>query len=87
MLYAVKANKELKIEESEKAAMQKQGFDIVSVDDKGKRELVSYGAGKTVPADEYAELKKKNEALEKELAKLKKPAKGSEKKVDEEAKE
>ncbi|HEY5523231.1 MAG TPA: hypothetical protein VIK21_08575 [Desulfuromonadaceae bacterium] len=75
MLYAVKANKELKIEESEKAAMQKQGFDIVSADDKGKRETVAYGAGKTMPADKYAELEKKNEALEKELAKLKKSAK------------
>jgi len=72
MLRAVKANKELKIDESEQAAMQAQGFDIVSVDDKGKRETIAYGAGKTVPYGNYAELEKKAAALEKELVKMKK---------------
>lgn len=75
MLYAEKANKTLKIEESEKDAMQKQGFDIVEVDGKGNKTLLAVGHGKTVPYEKYAELEKKVEALEKELAKLKKPEK------------
>ena len=68
MFYAEKANKTLKIEESEKTSMQAQGFDIVEVDGKGNKTLVAAGHGKTVPYEKYA-------ALEKELAKLKKPEK------------
>lgn len=83
MIYAEKANKTLKIEESEKDSMQAQGFDIVEVDGKGNKTILAVGHGKTVPYEKYAELEKKVEALEKELAKLKKPAKEPEKEAKE----
>lgn len=55
------------ITEAESASFQKEGFDIY--DDKGN--LVSYGAGKTVPYDRYVALLKENEALKKEVATIK----------------
>lgn len=74
--YAVKGNREIAItNETEEKALVKQGYDIVDGDGK----LLTAGRGKTVPYEQYEQLKtenKKNEAkikeLEKELKELKK---------------
>lgn len=60
---AVKENKEYKITETEKRYYIAQGYDIVGDDG----EIISYGAGKTVPYEKYVELKKENLELKKEL--------------------
>ena len=70
-LYAEKANKTLKISESEKDTMIKQGFDVTSVDDEGKKTLVANGIGKTVPADDLTKANARIAELEKALAKAK----------------
>lgn len=64
MLRAKKANKVLTIDEAEEKTYQTLGYDIYTVDSKGKEELKAHGAGKTVPIAKY-------EALEKELEELK----------------
>lgn len=46
---AVKNNREYTITEAEKAFYQKQGFDIIG--DNGQ--VIQYGAGKTVPYEQY----------------------------------
>ena len=62
---AIKANRVYTISEQDKESFRKQGYDIY--DDKGK--VVAYGAGKTVPYEQYAELLEKYEALKKKTAK------------------
>ena len=77
---AVKENREYTLTtDAEKNLYQKRGFDIF--DDKGK--LIAYGAGRTVPLEEYLKLKEENEKLTKENAKLiKENEKLKEKKTD-----
>lgn len=65
MLYAEMKNKILKIDEKEAESYRQSGFDIVEIDAKGTRKVKSHGVGKSVPYEKY-------EALEKELAELKK---------------
>ena len=64
---ATKGNKVYTIDETQKAMYQAQGYDIVG--DEGK--IVQYGAGKTVPYEEYKALEEKAVKLEKENKKLK----------------
>lgn len=64
---AAKANKEYSIDESQKKFYQNRGFDIK--DDKGT--VIAYGRGKTVPYDEYEKLIAQNNALKKQVDKLK----------------
>ena len=56
---AVKANREYTITEAEKDFYQKQGFDIIGDDGK----VVQYGAGKTVPYEQYKAILDELEAL------------------------
>ena len=71
---AIKGNREYTITEAEKSFYQKQGFDILS--DNG--EVVQYGAGKTVPFDQYKKVLDELESLKanqkpKELEDMTKP--------------
>ncbi len=61
---AEKGNKVYTITEEEKERYQNDGFDIFS--DGG--EIIVYGIGKNIPYEEYAALKKENEALKEKLA-------------------
>jgi len=63
MLRAIKANKVLTIADEQEAYYQSIGFDIYSVDAKGKETLKAHGAGKTVPYDKYEKVVKELEAL------------------------
>lgn len=56
---AVKNNREYTITEAEKDFYQKQGFDIIGDDGK----VVQYGAGKTVPYEQYKAVLDELEAL------------------------
>ena len=56
---AVKANREYTITEAEKDFYQKQGFDIIGDDGN----VVQYGAGKTVPYEQYKAVLDELEAL------------------------
>ena len=56
---AVKNNREYTITEAEKDFYQKQGFDIIGDDGK----VVQYGAGKTVPYDQYKKVVDELESL------------------------
>ena len=56
---AVKANREYTITEVEKNFYQRQGFDIIGDDGK----VVQYGAGKTVPYDQYQKVVDELESL------------------------
>lgn len=64
---ATKGNKVYTIDETQKAMYQAQGYDIVGDDGK----IIQYGAGKTVPYEEYKALEEKAAKLEKENKKLK----------------
>lgn len=71
---AVKANREYTITEAEKDFYQKQGFDIIN--DNGN--VIQYGAGKTVPYEQYKKVVDELEALKngtkhKELEEMTKP--------------
>lgn len=61
---AEKGNKVYTITEEEKERYQNEGFDIFSDDG----EIIAYGIGKNIPYEEYAALKKENEALKEKLA-------------------
>ena len=61
---AEKENKVYTITEEEKERYQNDGFDIFSDDG----EIIVYGIGKNIPYEEYAALKKENEALKEKLA-------------------
>lgn len=63
---ATKGNKVYTIDESQKNSYVKQGFDIIK---DGK--IIEYGAGKTVPFEDYMKLQAKYEELEKKTAKKK----------------
>ena len=74
MLYAIKANRQYKIEEDEKQKYISMGYKIAEL--KGN-ELV-FEEVETEEAKELAKLKKENEKLRKELEKLKKESKKGE---------
>ena len=61
---AEKGNKVYTITEEEKERYQNDGCDIFSDDG----EIIVYGIGKNIPYEEYAALKKENEALKEKLA-------------------
>lgn len=65
---AVKENKIYTVSTNEEAKLyHSRGFDIINDDGTVK----SYGAGKTVPYDKYAELEAENKEIRAELEKLK----------------
>lgn len=66
---AEKGNKVYTITEEQKERYQNDGFDIFSDDG----EIIAYGVGKNVSYEEYAALKKENEALKEKLAELENP--------------
>lgn len=74
MLYAIKANRQYKINEDEKQKYINMGYKIAEL--KGN-ELV-FEEVETEEAKELAKLKKENEKLRKELEKLKKESKKGE---------
>jgi len=69
VLYAVKGNKQLKIDEAERQRYLNLGFDIAE-DRGGKLEIVQHAPSKTVPYAQYELLQKENEALKAQLAQL-----------------
>lgn len=69
---AEKGNKVYTITEEEKERYQNDGFDIFSDDG----EIIAYGIGKNIPYEEYAALKKENEALKEKLAEAETPQTG-----------
>lgn len=66
---AEKGNKVYTITEEQKERYQNDGFDIFSDDG----EIIAYGVGKNVSYEEYAALKKENEALKEKLAEFETP--------------
>lgn len=81
MMYAVKGNKQLKIDEAEKAAYLSQGFDIAE-EREGKLETLEESPAKTIPMAQYKavlaqveELKKENKSLKDKLAEANKKLK------------
>ena len=71
MLYAVKGNKQLKIDEAEKASYLKLGYDIAKVEDDGLK-IVEVSPAKTVPYAKYEEVVARAKAAEKKAANLEK---------------
>lgn len=69
MLYAVRGNKQLKIDEAEKAAYLNQGYDIAK-EQNGQLQTIAVSPSKTVPYAEYKKLLDENEALKDEIAAL-----------------
>ena len=68
MLYAIKGNKQLKIDEAEKAAHLKLGYDIAKEVD-GKLQVVAVSPAKTVPHAKYVALVEENAELKKSFEK------------------
>lgn len=67
MLYAVKGNKQLKIDEKEKQTYLNMGYDIAEA--KGdKLETIAVAPNKTVSYAEYKKLLDENAALKEQLA-------------------
>ncbi|MFD3274565.1 hypothetical protein ACE3MS_31205 [Paenibacillus dendritiformis] len=60
MLYAIKGNKQLKIEEAEKQTYLNMGYDIAKAND-NQLDVIAVSPSKTVP---YAEYKKLQDELE-----------------------
>lgn len=73
MLYAVKGNTQLKIEEAERSDYLKLGYDIAE-ETEGKLETVEVSPAKTVSYKEYEALKAENAELKAQLAKKSKEA-------------
>ncbi|MFW5436352.1 hypothetical protein [Paenibacillus apiarius] len=69
MLYAVKGNKQLKIDEAEKTTYLNMGYDIAEVS--GDRlDVIAVPPSKSVPYAEYKKLEDENETLKDEIAAL-----------------
>lgn len=66
-LYAVKGNKQLKIDEATRQRYLNLGYDIAE-DRGGKLEIVQHSPSKTVPYAQYEKLLKENEQLKVQLA-------------------
>lgn len=66
MLYAIKGNKQLQIDDAEKATYLKLGYDIAEADG-DKLETVETSPAKTVPYPQYEALQKENAALKEQL--------------------
>ena len=72
MLYAVKGNREVAINEKEKETFLLQGFNIIEVDAKGKQKVVAKavdGSDKALAA-KVEKLEAENEALKAQIAEL-----------------
>lgn len=67
MLYAVRGNKQLKIDEADRQRYLNLGYDIAEAKD-GKLEIIQHAPSKTVPYAQYEKLQKENEALKAQLA-------------------
>jgi ubiquinone biosynthesis protein UbiJ len=74
MLYAVKGNKQLKIDEAEKTAYLNLGYDIAEYDGE-KLEIIAHSPAKTITYAEYKKLLDENAELKKKLEKLEKASK------------
>lgn len=74
MLYAIKANRQYKIEEDEKQKYINMGYKIAEL----KGNELAFEEIETEEAKELAKLKKENEKLRKELENLKKESKKGE---------
>ncbi|WP_160045574.1 hypothetical protein [Paenibacillus sp. USDA918EY] len=66
MLYAVKGNKQLKIQETEKASYLNLGYDIAEEQD-GKLVPLESSLSKTVPYAQYEVLQRENAELKEKL--------------------
>lgn len=67
MLYAVRGNKQLKIDEAERQRYLNLGFDIAE-DQGGALVVVQHAPSKTVPYAQYEKLQKENAELKAQLA-------------------
>lgn len=82
MLYAVKGNKQLKIDEREKKAYLALGYDIAE-EKSGKLKIIEHSPSKTVPYAQYEKILKENEKLLKENEEFRAKVKELEKSKDE----
>lgn len=82
MLYAVKGNKQLKIDEREKKAYLALGYDIAE-EKGGKLKIIEHSPSKTVPYAQYEKILKENEKLLKENEEFRVKVKELEKSKDE----
>lgn len=71
MLYAVRGNKQLRIEDAEKETYLKLGYDIAQAEG-GKLKVISSSPAKVVPYAKHKELLDENAKLKKEIASLRK---------------
>lgn len=79
MLYAVRGNKQLKIEETDRRKYLSLGYDIAKEED-GKLEIVQHAPSKTVSYARYEKLENENAELKAQLAAANKKVKELEKK-------
>ncbi|PWV97443.1 hypothetical protein DFQ01_12187 [Paenibacillus cellulosilyticus] len=70
MLYAIKGNKQLKIDEADKAGYLKLGYDIAE-EQGGALETIETSPSKTVTYAEHKKALDRNEELEEQLASMK----------------
>lgn len=70
MLYAIKGNKQLKIDEAEKTTYLNMGYDIAEVNG-GQLDVIAVSPSKSVPYAEYVKLQEENGALRRDNAALK----------------
>ncbi|MEY8001199.1 hypothetical protein AB8U03_13540 [Clostridium sp. Mt-5] len=74
-MLAIKENKQLKIDEKDKAYYLTLGYDIADVDEKGNLKILENAPGKTVTYAKYEEALSQIADLEKQVTTLKKAAK------------
>lgn len=74
MMYAVKGNKQLRIEEAEKETYLKLGYDIAKIEE-GALVTVASSPAKTVSYAKYKELEDENKDLKRKMAELEKKVK------------
>lgn len=81
MLIAVKGNKQLKIDETERHRYLNLGFDIAE-ERGGKLEIVQHSPSKTVPYAQFEKVQDENKALKEQIKTLEKQVEDAQKQVD-----
>lgn len=85
MLYAVRGNKQLKIDEKDKGTYLALGYDIAQ-EVNGKLEIIQHAPNKTVSYAQYEKLEIENAALKEQVKTIEKKLKESDKQNKEDKK-
>lgn len=85
MLYAVRGNKQLKIDEKETGTYLALGYDIAKAEG-NKLEIIKHSANKTVPFAQFEKVQDENDALKEQVKTLEKKLKESDKQNKEDKK-